>query len=91
VWDRLRKEITVERAQLREVIDTHRPLLETCGTGEPDAIELSALAAMLHAFYTGVENIFKRVEVELGEKLPHGEAWHRRRLKAIIGCPIVPV
>jgi len=83
VWDRLRKQIAVELAQLRQLIDTHRPLLEKCAAVEPDAIELSALGAMLHAFYTGVENIFKRIEVELGEELPGNEAWHRRLLRAM--------
>lgn len=85
MWDKLRKQISVEREQLRELINIHRPLLEKCVASEPDAIELSALAAMLHAFYTGIENIFKRVEVELGEDMPQGERWHRRLLKAMTG------
>ena len=38
---------------------------------------------MLHAFYTGIENIFKRIEVELGEELPPGDAWHRQLLRAM--------
>lgn len=38
---------------------------------------------MLHAFYTGVENILKRITVELGEDLPRGEAWHRQLLNAM--------
>jgi hypothetical protein len=80
----LRKQIEVERKQLRELIDIHQPLLRRCAASEPNAIELSALAAMLHAFYTGVENIFKRIEVELGEELPHGEAWHRQLLKGMV-------
>ncbi len=81
--DRLRKQISVERKQLRQLLDTHRPLLEKCVRSEPDAVELSALAAMLHAFYTGIENVFKRIQVELGEELPQGEGWHRRLLKAM--------
>ena len=38
----------------------------------------------MHSFYTGVENIFKRVAVELDGQPPQGEAWHRdllRRMK----------
>ena len=38
---------------------------------------------MLHAFYTGIENIFKRIEVEFGEDLPRGDAWHRDLLRAM--------
>ena len=43
-------------------------------------IELSALAATLHCFYTGVENIFKRVSLELDHEPVHGDAWHRELL-----------
>lgn len=83
MWDRLRKQIAVEREQLQELLNTHRTLLDKCVVSEPDPIELSALGAMPHAFYTGVENVFKRIEVELGEELPRGEGWHRRLLKAM--------
>jgi len=58
----------------------HRPLIEKCGNVAPNAIEISALAAMLHAFYTGVENIFKRISVESGAGLRTSGAWHRRLL-----------
>ncbi len=35
---------------------------------------------MLNSFYNGVENIFKRVCVELGDPLPEGESWHKELL-----------
>lgn len=35
---------------------------------------------MLHAFYNGVENLFKRIAIESGEGLPTGDIWHRRLL-----------
>jgi len=38
---------------------------------------------MLHSFYTGVENIFKRVAVEIDGAPPTGESWHRGLLDAI--------
>jgi hypothetical protein len=43
---------------------------------EPDSIELSALSAFLHALYTGIENIFKRIALEIDASLPAGERWH---------------
>lgn len=48
MWDRVRKQTAVEREQLNHLIETHRPLLAKCVNVPPDAIELSALAAMLH-------------------------------------------
>lgn len=80
MWNKLRKQIAVEREQLNYLIEMHRPLLIKCTTTMPDNIELSALAAMLHSFYTGVENIFKRVAIELDGSLPRGEYWHRELL-----------
>jgi hypothetical protein len=76
VWDKLRKQIEVERQQLHLLIDTHRPLLVKCSSGVPDGIECSALAAMLHSFYNGVENVFKRVAIGIDGALPSGATWH---------------
>ena len=51
-----------------------------------DVIERSALAAMLHSFYTGIENIFKRVAVEIDGEPPTGDFWHRQLLDRM-ACP----
>lgn len=51
-----------------------QPLLSQCQETVPNEIELSALAATLHSFYTGIENLFKRVAVELDGQPAHGEA-----------------
>lgn len=61
MWHKLAKQINVEREQLRRLIEIHSRLLANCSSQPPNEIELSALVALLHSFYTGVENIFKRV------------------------------
>ncbi len=83
MWDRLRKQVAVETEQLHYLIEVHRPLLTKCTGTTPNDIELSALATMLHSFYTGIENIFKRVAVELDGTMPRGESWHRELLDAV--------
>lgn len=83
MWDRLSKQLAVELEQLTRLIEVHRPLLDKCENVPPTEIELSALAAMLHSFYTGIENIFKRACVELGGTLPAGAAWHRELLDSM--------
>jgi hypothetical protein len=83
VWHKLGRQIGVEREQLNRLIEVHRPLLVKCASQPPNDIELSALAALLHSFYTGVENIFKRISVEIDGSLPRGEAWHRQLLDAV--------
>lgn len=81
--DRLRKQIAVERQQLNLLLAVHRPLFVRSASETPTEIEISALAAMLHSFYTGIENIFKRVVLELGDTLPAGESWHRELLDSM--------
>jgi hypothetical protein len=83
VSDRLHKQIAVELQQLNRLLDVHRPLLDKCKSEAPNEIEISALAALLHSFYTGIENIFKRIVLELGDSLPAGESWHRELLDSI--------
>jgi len=83
VWPKLRKQIALELDQLNRLLETHRPLLQQCLKTPPSDIELSALAAMLHSFYTGIENILKRIALELDGAMPGGEFWHRELLAAM--------
>src|SRR6266705_921196 len=76
-WDKFGKQQKAEREQLRRLLFGIQPLLAKCRDTAPTEIELSALAATLHSFYTGVENIFKRVAVELDGETVRGDAWHR--------------
>jgi predicted nucleotidyltransferase len=39
-------------------------------------IELRAVASMLHEIYDGVERIFERIAVSLGEGMPQRSYWH---------------
>jgi hypothetical protein len=69
--------------QRKQLVEIHSPLLTKCANVAPDVIELSALAALLHSFYTGIENIFKRVAVEIDGTPPRGESWHRELLDSM--------
>jgi hypothetical protein len=80
VSDKLRKQISVEREQLRRLLEVHAPLLVKCASSPPTPIELSALAGMLHSFYTGIENIFRRIALESHSAAPRGDTWHRELL-----------
>ena len=80
-WDKFRKQQAAEREQLQRLLSGIEPLLSKCRDTAPTEIELSALAATLHSFYTGVENIFKRVALELDNEPVRGDAWHRDLLQ----------
>lgn len=80
-WDKFRRQQTAEREQLQRLLSGIHSLLIQCRTTPPTEIELSALAALLHSFYTGVENIFKRVSVEIDGEPVRGDSWHRELLQ----------
>jgi hypothetical protein len=73
-WDRFRKQQTIEREQLRRLLSGIHGLIVNCHDRAPTEVELAALAATLHSFYTGSENIFKRIAVELGRQPVRGDA-----------------
>lgn len=76
MWPETVDEVHFELGQLTRLVDLHKPLLAKIRTVDPDAIDLSALAAFLHSFYTGVETIFKRIAVEIDSINPSGDKWH---------------
>ena len=80
MWHELQEEIEVELEELKRLFEPFESLLEKVKTKAPDAVETVALAGLLHSFYTGVENIFKRIAINLDKGLPHGESWHRQLL-----------
>jgi hypothetical protein len=83
VWDKLKKQVNAERAQLDRLFQTHRALLSKCKVVEPGVDEIPALAAILHAFYSGVENLFKRIAVAMDGGAPQGEFSHSELLESM--------
>ncbi len=76
MWPELREEVELELAMMREHLVTFAPALERSCKRAPDPIETAALGAMLHGFYNGAENIFKRIAVHCDDGPPRGEGWH---------------
>jgi hypothetical protein len=85
VWSDLKDELGLERAQLRKMLSDFAPLREKSLNENPDLVGIAALAAFLHSFYNGVENLFKRIAVHLDGGPPQGEFWHSELLKAMKG------
>ncbi len=64
-----------ELVALRRVVEEMEEVL--AGRKQaPTRIELRAMGSLLHEFYNGVERIFERIVVGMGEGLPQGSAWH---------------
>ena len=84
MWPDVYEEICVEQAQLDELIQFNEPLLEICLKRPPSVIELEAAAAFIHSLYSGIENIFRRINIGLDGEVLAGEAWHKRLLTLLI-------
>jgi hypothetical protein len=53
------------------------PLIARGRTADLDVIETSAVAAMLHSFYTLIEKILESIAREVDHSVPGAGTWHR--------------
>ena len=79
MWPDTLKKVELELALLRRLLAYH--ILKKVRSAEPDQTELLALAGILHSFYTGVENMFKRIADEIDGSLPTGLRSHAELLE----------
>lgn len=53
------------------------------------SLELMGVAALIHSFYNGIENILKQMVVHLSGKLPHNSSWHRDLVNLAVSNGII--
>jgi uncharacterized protein YutE (UPF0331/DUF86 family) len=70
----VRERVAAEIENIEEVLGG-MPSAEALG--RLSGLELAGVAALLHSFYNGVENVLKQVLRSRGEALPSGPSWHR--------------
>lgn len=76
------EEIELELRQLGQLMETCAPAMREAQESVPDRMEVLAFAGMLHSFYTGIENLLKRVAMHVDGGPPRGEAWHSAALES---------
>jgi hypothetical protein len=72
----LGEEIGVELEALEAAASELLALRQDIAHREPTVREKNAAAAFLAQFYTGIDNILKRISRYHGVPLPSGETWH---------------
>jgi len=75
--DSVRQKLQHEIQQIDQLLESFRPLLNLTSAREPDIVELSALATVLHSFYGGIENIFTTIGKKIDDRVPTGTKWHK--------------
>ena len=90
---RLREEIAIQIAFLDATVREVGLLRDEISDRNPTPREIAAAGGFLADFYTGIENILKRICVSRGIVLPSGENWHRRLFKGFCepGTPNLPI
>lgn len=78
----LRTEVEFELAELQRLIEPCTRLAGLPPDAELDPLELGGAGAMLHSFYSGVENVLTRIALATSGALPDGPHWHRQLLQA---------
>lgn len=84
MWPEIEEQVAIERTNIDQLFAAYQALISKSSQIEPDFIELSALATMLHSFYTGIENIFKRIALKIDGSIPSGNTSHSELLAAMI-------
>ena len=83
--EELRAEIAIEFDSLQQVVSELEALRRDVAGREPSVREKTAAAAFLAQFYSGIENVLKRLSRFHGVMLPVGENWHFDLFKRF--CP----
>jgi hypothetical protein len=66
-----------EISRIDRLLNDAKPLLDLCKLKEPDFIEITATAQILHSFYNGVESVVMLILKGINEKLPNDGRWHK--------------
>lgn len=78
--DKLQRKIEYEISEIDRLLNDFEPLLLKVKQTEPDLVEISAIASLLHSFYNGIEKIFEFIAIDLDGSLPQGASTHKKLL-----------
>ena len=77
--EKLVKGIKFELDEIENLFDLYREELFELNR-EPNLIELTAMASVLHSFYCGIERIFILIAKNIDKNVPYDINWHKTLL-----------
>jgi hypothetical protein len=81
----VKEKIQHEISRIENLLDHAKPLLDLCKLKEPDFVEITATAQILHSFYNGVESVVILFLKSIKEKLPNDISWHKTLFEIMFG------
>ena len=75
--DKLIAQIEIDLQEFSRVTEQLAPLISKGSATDLDVIETSAVAAMLHSFYTLIEKIMELIAREIDQAVPGSVTWYR--------------
>jgi hypothetical protein len=76
-------QVEFEIGQIDHLLETYAGLLLEAQQSTPNLVEITALAAVMHSFYNGLENVLLSIAKGLDSATPTGTQWHRDLLTQI--------
>ena len=70
-------QVNFEIGQIDHLLESYAVVLEKAQVVEPDLVETTAVASVLHSFYNGLENIFLSIAKGVDSVVPNTPKWHR--------------
>ena len=83
--EKVKTKIEHEIARIERLITDAKPLLDLCKQKEPNFIEISAAAQILHSFYNGIEGVVLLFFKNAGVVLPNDTRWHKTLFEMVFG------
>jgi hypothetical protein len=80
-----REKIEHEISRIDKLLNDAKPLLDLCKLKEPDFVEITATAQILHSFYNGVESVVILFLKNVHEKIPNDNRWHKTLFEIMFG------